>query len=124
MNKEDLYPLIGKYLNGFKIVKIENDPFIKGQINLWTDTWENDLFGDRYLVKFYVKSESGSATIYREVVDEKLKKMEDNWNKLREFILNEGFEINTREYGSLDVIDKNVILEEMQELEKGSDLYD
>lgn len=69
MTKEDLYPLIGKYLNGFKIVKIENDPFIKEQINLWTDTWENDLFGDRYLVKFYVRSESGSATIYREVVD-------------------------------------------------------
>lgn len=29
--------LIGKYLNGYKIVRIENDPFIKGQINLWTD---------------------------------------------------------------------------------------
>jgi hypothetical protein len=48
------------------------------------------------------------------------KRLKDNWDKLREFILEEGFEINTREYGSLDVIDKNVILEKMQELE-GSD---
>ena len=53
--------------------------------------------------------------------EEEYKKLEDNWNKLREFILEEGFEINTREYGSLDVIDKNVILEEIQELEQGSD---
>ena len=49
------------------------------------------------------------------------KQLKDNWNKLRELILEEGFEINTREYGSLDVIDKNVILEKMQELEQGSD---
>ena len=51
------------------------------------------------------------------------KQLKDNWDKLREFILEEGFEINTREYGSLDVIDKNVILEKMQELE-GSDSND
>lgn len=56
----------------------------------------------------------------KNVTDEN-KKLKDNWNKLRELILEEGFEINTREYGSLDVIDKNVILEKMQELEKGSD---
>lgn len=49
------------------------------------------------------------------------KQLKDNWDKLRELILEEGFEINTREYGSLDVIDKNVILEKMQELEQGSD---
>ena len=46
------------------------------------------------------------------------KQLKDNWNKLKEFIREEGFEINAREYGSLDVIDKNVILEKMQELEK------
>ena len=47
------------------------------------------------------------------------KQLKDNWNKLKEYIKEEGFEVNTREYGSLDVIDKNVILEKMQELEKG-----
>lgn len=29
--------LIGKYINGYKIVSVEKDPFIKDQINLWTD---------------------------------------------------------------------------------------
>lgn len=29
--------LIGKYINGYKIVKIEYDPFVKGQINIITD---------------------------------------------------------------------------------------
>lgn len=52
---------------------------------------------------------------------EENKQLKDNWDKLRELILEEGFEINTREYGSLDVIDKNVILEKMQELEQGRD---
>ncbi len=49
---------------------------------------------------------------------EENEQLKGNWNKLREFILEEGFEINTREYGSLDVIDKNVILEKIQELER------
>lgn len=49
------------------------------------------------------------------------KQLKDNWDKLRELILEEGFEINTREYGSLDVIDKNVILDKMKELGQGRD---
>lgn len=53
-------------------------------------------------------------------VKEYARNLKDNWDKLREFILEEGFEINTKEYGSLDVIDKNVILEKIRELE-GSD---
>lgn len=28
---------VGDYINGQKIVKITKDPFIKGQLNLWTD---------------------------------------------------------------------------------------
>ena len=54
-------------------------------------------------------------------VKEYARNLKDNWDKLREFILEEGFEINTKEYGSLDVIDKNVILEKIRELE-GSDI--
>lgn len=46
------------------------------------------------------------------------KQLKDNWNKLKEYIKKEGFEINTREYGSLDVIDKYAIIEKIQELEK------
>lgn len=56
-----------------------------------------------------------------EQLQQENKQLKDNWDKLRELILEEGFEINTREYGSLDVIDKNVILEKMQELEQGRD---
>lgn len=69
MNKEDLYPLIGKYLNGYKIVKIEEDPFVKGQINLWTDEWRTEYFEDKCLVKFYVRPNANSVKIYRELVD-------------------------------------------------------
>lgn len=120
MKKEDLYPLLGKYLNGFKIVKIENDQFIKGQINLWTDTWEKDLYGDRYLVKFYVRPESSSATIYREVVDEKLKKMEDNWNELKKIVKSQsGLKKKCYNGGLYFEIDE--LLDKMAELEQGSD---
>lgn len=58
---------------------------------------------------------------YIKQLQQENKQLKDNWDKLRELILEEGFEINTREYGSLDVIDKNVILEKMQELEQGRD---
>lgn len=30
--------LVGKYIDGNKIVRVEYDPFIKGQINIITDT--------------------------------------------------------------------------------------
>ena len=49
------------------------------------------------------------------------KQLKNNWNKLKEYIKEEGFEINTKEYGFLDVISKDVIIEKMQELEQGSD---
>lgn len=64
--------LLGKYLNGYKIVKIEPDPFVKGQINLWTNEWRTECFGDKVLVKFYVRPESGSTQIYKELVDKEL----------------------------------------------------
>ena len=48
------------------------------------------------------------------------KQLKDNWNKLRKYIKEEGFEINTREYGSLDVISKDIIIEKIHESE-GSD---
>ena len=52
------------------------------------------------------------------------KQLKNNWNKLKEYIKEEGFEINTKEYGFLDVISKDVIIEKMQELEQGSDSND
>lgn len=61
--------LIGKYLNGYKIVKVEKDPFIKGQINLWTDEIRTETFGDRTVTKFFIRDEGNSNKIYQELVD-------------------------------------------------------
>jgi hypothetical protein len=143
MNKEDLYPLIGKYLNGYKIIKIEEDPFIKGQINLWTDEWITEYFGDKSLVKFFVRPESNSSKIYKELIDKEIYQLKDNWNKLKEYAnkmheyflytdVNEIYKQNMKEdnqfpnlfnLSELNAIDKvlNSILNKMQELEKGSD---
>lgn len=86
MNKEDLYPLIGKYLNGYKIVKIEEDPFVKGQINLWTDEWITEYFGDKSIVKFFIRLESNSSKIYKEQIDKEIYQLKGNWNKLKEWV--------------------------------------
>lgn len=55
----------------------------------------------------------------KEQLQQESEQLKDNWIKLKEYIKKEGFEINTREYGSLDVIDKYEIIEKMRELEIG-----
>ncbi len=70
--------------------------------------------------KKYRKFLEGKERIIH-VSEQENKQLKDNWNKLKEFIKKEGFEINTREYGSLDVVDKYAIIEKMQELEIGID---
>ena len=120
MNKENLYPLIGKYLNGYKIVKIEEDPFVKGQINLLTDGWITECFGDKSIIKFYIRPESNSSKIYRELIDIEIYQLKDNWNKLKEiikkkFVAQGGF--TSYEWNDL----LNELLDKMQELEQGSD---
>lgn len=86
MNKEDLYPLLDKYLNGYKIVKIEEDMFIKGQINLWTDEVENNYFGDGIITKFFVRSESNTAKIYRELIDKEIYQLKEEKKRLETLI--------------------------------------
>lgn len=115
MNKEDLYPLIGKYLNGYKIVKIEEDPFIKGQINLWTDEWMTNYFGDKLMVKFYIRLESNSSERYQELIDKEIYQLKDNWNKLKEYI--------KAIYKSCSPHEKEVLMfitDKIQELEQGN----
>ena len=140
MNKEDLYPLIGKYLNGYKIIKIEEDPFIKGQINLWTNEWITEYFGDKSIVKFFIRPESNSSKIYKELIDKENYKLKDNWNKLKDYIMNDinnrnGSKVVEFEDGrkAIETISSNYtlmqdrskvmeeVLNKMQELEKGSD---
>lgn len=36
----------GDYVNGEKVIRIDKDPFIKGQINLWTNTTTSNYWGD------------------------------------------------------------------------------
>lgn len=38
---------IGDLVNGVEVVKIEQDPFLPWQINIWLDDYEVDEFGDR-----------------------------------------------------------------------------
>lgn len=86
--------LIGKYLNGYRIVKIEKDPFIKGQINLWTDEVKIETFGDRSVVKFFVRDEDNSNRIYQELVDKEKYELQQQINKIMEII-----ELNQYSYG-------------------------
>lgn len=122
MNKEDLYPLIGKYLNGYKIVKIEEDPFVKGQINLWTDEWITEYFGDKSIVKFFIRLESNSSKIYKELIDKEIYQLKDNWNKLKEFIVKEYYMYLPLEANTKSI---TILIDKMQELERGvSDVED
>lgn len=121
MNKEDLYPLIGKYLNGYKIVKIEEDPFIKGQINLWTDEWITEYFGDKSIVKFFIRPESNSSKIYREPIDKEIYQLKDNWNKLKDYIVKEYYMYLPLEASTRSI---TILIDKMHELEQGSDIND
>ena len=46
---------VGDYVNGHKIINIDTDPFISGQINLWTNLYEMDANGDRWRTKYIDK---------------------------------------------------------------------
>ena len=46
--------LVGKYLNGFKIIKVGYDPFIKGQINLYTDEEIIEILKQQMNISKYV----------------------------------------------------------------------
>ena len=49
--------------------------------------------------------------------------LEENWNKLKKNLEKEGFEINTKEYGILEVVSKDIVFETTQKLE-GKSNYD
>lgn len=98
--------LIGKYLNGYKIVRIESDPFIKGQINLWTDEERKDFFGDRSIIKFFVREDSNSNKIYQELIDKEVYDLKLKIKKLECLIesLKLGVTLNEEEEETLDKI--------------------
>lgn len=63
---------VGDYVNGEKVIRIDKDPFIKGQINLWTNTITSNYWGDISLspiiekdIKSIVTKEMYSSVEYR-----------------------------------------------------------
>lgn len=87
MSEENFSCLVGKYLNGYKIVKIEKDPFIKGQINLFTDEWEYEAFYDRSLVIFRLREEANTSKYYQELIDKEKYELQQRINKANEYLL-------------------------------------
>jgi len=79
--------LVGKYLNGFRIAKIEKDPFIENQINLWTDETEVDFLGNRKVVKFYIRDYPSGASIYQEQVDKEIARLNNVINELENYLI-------------------------------------
>ena len=45
----------GDYINGAKIDEINFDPFIKGQINIFVDKYEDFGFGDKGQVVYRIR---------------------------------------------------------------------
>ena len=43
---------VGDFVNGNEITEISQDPFVKGQINLWTDIELRDVYGDYERLKY------------------------------------------------------------------------
>lgn len=83
MNYEEL---VGKYINGFFIEKVEKDPFIEGQINLYTDSKKEDFLGNQAIVKFYITDYSRGASIYQEQVDKENYKLKSIIKEVREYM--------------------------------------
>ncbi len=46
--------LVGKYINGYKITNVMQDPFIKGQINILTDGFVANWQGDRDVIVYRI----------------------------------------------------------------------
>ena len=54
-----------------------------------------------------------------EVLQQENKQLKDNWNKLKEYCQDNSFMQNTREYGTLTVVDADELAIYMEELESG-----
>ena len=78
--------LEGKYINGYKIQRIDEDPFIRGQLNLYTNETIGIGFGDRAIVKFFLSDKPNmGGRIYKE---NQLLSLEDRIINYRSTLLN------------------------------------
>lgn len=46
---------VGDSINGYEIVEIGKDPFVQGIINLWSNKFKTDDWGDKELVCFKLR---------------------------------------------------------------------
>lgn len=97
MSEENFSCLIGKYLNGYKIVKVEKDPFYKGQINLFTDEWKLETFNDRSLVIFRLREEANTSKYYQELVDKEKNDLQQRIDKAIEYLKETTFDFGNDE---------------------------
>ena len=82
--------LEGKYINGYKIQRIEEDPFIRGQLNLFTNETTGIGFGDMSVVKFFLSDKPNvSGRIYKE---NQLLSLEDRIINYRTTLLNRKYD--------------------------------
>ena len=78
--------LEGKYINGYKIQRIEEDPFIRGQLNLFTNETTGIGFGDMSVARFFLSDKPNiSGRIYKE---NQLLSLEDRIINYRTTLLN------------------------------------
>lgn len=109
--------LVGKYLNGYRIVKVEKDPFIENQINLWTDETKADFLGNREVVKFYVRDYPSCASIYQEQVDKENYQLKSIIKEIREYI-------ETEYLSEFDDFEKPFILTDKNDWNKVLEILD
>lgn len=98
--------LEGKYINGYKIQKIEEDPFIRGQLNLFTNDTTGIGFGDMSIVKFFISDKPNiGGKIYKE---QTLLSLEDRIRNYRSTLLNRRCEDPNPFYNNTKEVDYGV----------------
>ena len=97
--------LEGKYINGFKIIEVEQDPFIKGQLNLFTDEMRDIGFGDKAVTKFYISDKPAGAKIYKE---KRMLSIEDRIKNYRTTLLNRKCDDPNPFYNNVKEVDYGV----------------
>lgn len=49
----------GDFINGAEVIMVLKDPYIKGQIDIFVNEFEDDFFGDRCFKKYIIKKSEG-----------------------------------------------------------------
>ena len=98
--------LEGKYINGYKIQRIEEDPFKRGQLNLFTNETTGIGFGDMSVVKFFISDKPNlSGRIYKE---NQLLSLEDRIINYRTTLLNRKCDDPNPFYNNVKEVDYGV----------------